>query len=165
MLRLGAGRPGRGPVDVNALVREMLPVLRSQVSGSSATLEVDLADGFPVVHFSKPHLERILWNLVTNASEALSDRGGTVAIRSSVSKEDGPALKVVDDGPGMESDVLERVMEPFFTTKENGNGLGLSICRSLAWQSGGKLHIHSRPGEGTEAVLVLPVEGGKDGDR
>ncbi len=165
MLRLGAGRPGRGPVDVNAVVREMLPVLRSQVSGSSATLNLQLADGFPVVNFSKPHLERILWNLVTNASEALSKRGGTVSIESRVSEDEGPRISVVDDGPGMEREVLERVMEPFFTTKENGNGLGLSICRSLAWQSGGKLHIRSRPGTGTEAVLLLPVEHGKASDR
>jgi signal transduction histidine kinase len=161
MLRLGAGRLGRGPVDVHAVVGEMLPVLRSQVGGAKATLSLDLAESFPVVTFSKPHLERILWNLVTNASEALSERGGTVTIRSRVSKDAGAAISVVDDGPGMEREVLDRVMEPFFTTKENGNGLGLSICRALAWQSGGQLHIRSSPGAGTEALLLLPLERGE----
>jgi signal transduction histidine kinase len=165
MLRLGAGRPGRGPVDVHAVVGEMLPVLRSQVGGAKATLSLDLAESFPVVTFSKPHLERILWNLVTNASEALSERGGTVTIRSRVSKEAGAAISVVDDGPGMEREVLDRVMEPFFTTKENGNGLGLSICRALAWQSGGQLHIRSGPGAGTEALLLLPLESGEPAPR
>jgi signal transduction histidine kinase len=159
MLRLGAERPGRGPVDVHAVVREMLPVLRLRVEGSKATLALDLAEGFPVVTFSKPHLERILWNLVTNASEALAENGGTVSIRSRLSDQ-GAVLSVVDDGPGMEPEVLERVMEPFFTTKENGNGLGLSICRALAWQSGGQLHLRSRPGAGTEAFLVLPLDDG-----
>ena len=159
MLRLGAGRPGRGPVDVHAVVREMLPVLGSLVGGASATLSLDLAENFPLVVFSKPHLERILWNLVTNASEALSPKGGSVTIRTRVSPDEGPVLFVIDDGPGMERDVLERVMEPFFTTKENGNGLGLSICRALAWQSGGQLHLRSSPGAGTEAVLVLPTDG------
>jgi signal transduction histidine kinase len=158
MLRLGAGRPGRGPVDVHAVVREMLPVLGSLVGGASATLSLDLALNFPLVVFSKPHLERILWNLVTNASEALSPQGGSVIIRTRLSAE-GPVLSVIDDGPGMERDVLERVMEPFFTTKENGNGLGLSICRALAWQSGGQLHLRSSPGAGTEAVLGLPTDG------
>ena len=158
MLRLGAGRLGRGPVDVHAVVREMLPVLRSQVGGASATLSLDFTEAFPVVTFSKPHLERILWNLVTNASEALSERGGTVTIRSRVSKDEGAVISVVDDGAGMEQDVLDRVMEPFFTTKENGNGLGLSICRALAWQSGGQLHIRSSPGAGTEARLLLPLQ-------
>jgi len=165
MLRLGAGRPGRGPVDVHTVVREMLPVLSSQVGGAKASLELDLAEGFPVVTFSKPHLERILWNLVTNASEALSDRGGTVSIRSRVSKDGGAVISVVDDGPGMEPEVLDRVMEPFFTTKENGNGLGLSICRALAWQSGGQLHIRSSPGAGTEALLLLPLESGEPASR
>jgi signal transduction histidine kinase len=165
MLRLGAGRPGRGPVDVHAAVREMLPVLQSQVGGAKATLSLDLAEGFPVVTFSKPHLERILWNLVTNASEALSERGGTVTIRSRVSEDGGAVLSVIDDGPGMEREVLDRVMEPFFTTKENGNGLGLSICRALAWQSGGQLHIKSSPGAGTEALLLLPLDGGERSER
>ncbi len=165
MLRLGAGRPGRGPVDVHAVVREMLPVLRSQVGGAKATLSLDLPDGFPVVMFSKPHLERILWNLVTNASEALSERGGTVWIRSRVSKDEGASISVVDDGPGMERGVLDRVMEPFFTTKENGNGLGLSICRALAWQSGGQLHVRSSPGAGTEALLLLPLAEKGPGER
>jgi signal transduction histidine kinase len=63
----------------------------------------------------------------------------------------------------MEREVLERVMEPFFTTKENGNGLGLSICRALAWQSGGQLQLRSTPGAGTEVLLSLPVAG--DGRR
>jgi signal transduction histidine kinase len=65
----------------------------------------------------------------------------------------------------MEQEVLDRVMEPFFTTKENGNGLGLSICRALAWQSGGQLHIRSSPGVGTEAILLLPVEDGETKSR
>jgi signal transduction histidine kinase len=159
MLRLGAERPGRGPVDVHAVVREMLPVLESQVGGSKATLALDLADGFPVVVFVKPHLERILWNLVTNAAEALAEKGGTVSIRTRLGESEGAVLSVLDDGPGMEREVLERVMEPFFTTKENGNGLGLSICRALAWQSGGQLHLRSTPGAGTEALLTLPLEG------
>jgi two-component system, NtrC family, sensor kinase len=165
MLRLGAGRLGRGPVDVHAVVREMLPVLRSQVGGAGATLSLDFTEDFPVVTFSKPHLERILWNLVTNASEALSERGGTVTIRSRVSEDEGPVISVVDDGPGMEREILDRVMEPFFTTKENGNGLGLSICRALAWQSGGQLHVRSSPGAGTEALLRLPPESGKPAPR
>jgi hypothetical protein len=92
-------------------------VLQSQVGGAKATLSLDLAEGFPVVTFSKPHLERILWNLVTNASEALSERGGTVSIGARVGGR-GAVLSVIDDGPGMEREVLDRVMEPFFTTKE-----------------------------------------------
>jgi signal transduction histidine kinase len=156
MLKLGAARPGGGPIDVHAVVREMLPILNAQVGGR-ATLSLDLAEALPVVTFSRPHLERVLWNLVTNAADALSTAGGDVVVRTRLVPDEGVHLSVVDDGPGIPEDVLGRVMEPFFTTKENGSGLGLSICRALAWQGGGDLRIHSKVPEGTEAVLVLPL--------
>jgi signal transduction histidine kinase len=157
MLKLGAARPGGGPVDVQAVVREMLPVLNAQV-GRGTTLSLDLAESLPAVRFSRPQLERVLWNLVMNAADALSGRGGDVVIRTRLVPGEGVHLAVVDDGPGIPEELLSRVMEPFFTTKENGSGLGLSICRSLAWQGGGDLRIRSKAPEGTEAILVLPLE-------
>lgn len=157
MLRLGAGKLGSGPVDVNATVREMLPLLSAKLLGGAATLTLDLAESFPVVTFSKPHLERILWNLVTNAVEASDDPAAEtrVVIRTRVGPVDGAVLAVLDDGPGIAEDVIERIMEPFFTTKEHGSGLGLSICRALAWQGGGQLRVTSRPGEGTEVTIAF----------
>ena len=110
------------------------------------------------VTFSKAHLERIVWNLVTNAADAVSESGGTIVVRTELDDEKVPRLIVVDDGPGIPADELKNVMEPFYSTKENGNGLGLSVCRSLAWESGGNLKVESELGRGTQVVLTFPVE-------
>lgn len=155
MLKLGTARHGRGPVDVNTTVREMLPVLETQAESRGADLELDLGHDVPVIAFSKEHLERILWNLVTNATEAAGV--GKITIRT---RGDGPGatVTVADDGPGLPPEELAKVMQPFYTTKEDGNGLGLPICRALAWQYGGNLRLESKPGRGVRAVLsLLPV--------
>jgi len=130
MLKLGTDRHGRGPVDVNAAVRGMIPVLKSQARARHVDITFELGDHIPCIEFAKEPLERIVMNLVTNAAEA----GGDIVIRTSVNG--GPRLTVSDDGPGMAADELAKVMQPFYTTKKDGNGLGLSICRALACMSG-----------------------------
>jgi signal transduction histidine kinase len=73
--------------------------------------------------------------------------------------DDSAFLAVEDDGPGIRSELLEKVQEPFFSTKHGGTGLGLAICRSLAWQNSGRLDIESAPGTGTRVVVELRLAG------
>jgi signal transduction histidine kinase len=67
------------------------------------------------------------------------------------------ALIVADTGAGIPQENLAKVLEPFFTTKPEGNGLGLSICRSIVWQMQGKLDIESTPGVGTRVIVTIPI--------
>lgn len=159
MLRAGTERPGRGPIDPHTVIEELHSILNDYVEarGSRLTLELELAAGTRI-RFSKAHLERILWNLVTNAADALSAGGGTVAIRTELAEGGRPQITVTDDGPGIPDELLDKVMEPFFSTKKEGTGLGLSICRALAWQYGATLRLESRSGQGTRAILTLPLE-------
>jgi two-component system NtrC family sensor kinase len=156
MLKAGAERSGSGPVDVNQLIREMMPIMEAQGEPRGIELQAELVEHLPAIQFSKPHLERILWNLVTNAIEAM-ERQGRIVI-STTGNDSGVLLTVADNGPGIAPDILSKVQEPFFTTKANGTGLGLSICRALAWQYGGGFNIQSAPGRGTEITVKLPVE-------
>jgi two-component system, NtrC family, sensor kinase len=156
MLRLGSERSGSGPVDVNRVVRETLPLLEAQVGTRRILLEARLSEPLPPVRSSRQHLERILWNLVTNAIEALAGRGGRIEVATRAEGED-VVLEVRDDGPGIAPELLAKVQEPFFTTKPGGTGLGLAICRSLAWQYGGGLQLESAPGSGTVARVHLPL--------
>jgi len=158
MLRVAGKRAGVGPVDLRQVIEEMMPIFESQTAATAVRLELDVPAGLPCVRFSKHHLERVLWNLVTNAIEAMGSRGGHVRIAGRAA--DGVVeLSVRDDGPGIEAELLAKVVEPFFTTKPNGTGLGLSLVRSLVWQNEGDLEIASEPGRGTEVRLRLAGAG------
>jgi C4-dicarboxylate-specific signal transduction histidine kinase len=104
-------------------------------------------------------LEQIVHNLLTNALQALElvpDDERQLAIGITVEQGAG-VLRVADSGPGIASDVLPRVFEPFFTTREGGLGLGLSLCETLAIGMGGKLHAQAHVPRGAMFILSLPL--------
>ena len=161
MLRVArAGRTGDGPVDVNQVVRETVPFFHGQAARRGIETVLELAEELPAVRFSRNDLQHIVLNLVSNSLEAMAEEGSRLVI--STQQNDGAALlAVADDGPGIRSELLERVQEPFFSTKHGGVGLGLAICRSLAWQNGGALEIESAPGLGTRVTVELCLAGGE----
>jgi len=155
MLRVArAGRAGDGPVDVNRVVRETLPFFQGQALRNGIEPVLDLAEGLPPVRFSRHDLQHIVLNLVSNSLEAMAGQGSRVVI--STREEEGSAvLMVEDDGPGIRSELLEKVQEPFFSTKHGGTGLGLALCRAMAWQNNGRLEIDSAPGQGTRVTVEM----------
>ncbi len=166
MLRVaGGGRSGDGPVDVNQVVRETVPFFQGAAARRGIATVLDLAPDLPPVRFSRHDLHHIVLNLVNNSLEAMAEEGSRVEI-STRRSGDGEArlaalLIVADDGPGIPPELLDKVQEPFFSTKHGGVGLGLAICRSLAWQNGGALEItsvaggESVAGHGTRAEVEL----------
>lgn len=155
MLRVGGESSGRGPVDLNQVVLDLLPLLEAQVGRRPIRLTAELGTAVPAVLTSRHHVERILWNLITNALDALTGEG---EVRIKTRTEDGlGTIEVEDDGPGIPAEILDRVQEPFFSTKRGSTGLGLAICRSLIWQHGGALRIHSQQGRGTRVEVQLPL--------
>jgi signal transduction histidine kinase len=149
-------------VDVNQVVRETVPFFHGQAARRGIETVLDLKEELPPVRFSRNDLQHIVLNLVSNSLEAMAEKGSRIVI--STRQNDGAALlAVADDGPGIRSDLLEQVQEPFFSTKHGGVGLGLAICRSLAWQNGGGFEIDSVPGEGTRVAVELRLAG-EDGE-
>lgn len=154
------------PVDLRKLVAEMEDLLRRSV-GSAITLQSEIAD-LPPAEADSNQLELALLNLVVNARDAMPD-GGTITIRLAVEDRATATdvlsagrylvLSVADTGVGMDPETLRKAIDPFFSTKElgKGTGLGLSMIHGLAIQLKGALQLSSRPGEGTTAVLRLPV--------
>lgn len=155
MLRVArAGRPGEGTVDVNQVVRETVPFFQGQALRRGIEPVLDLDDSLPPVSYSRQDLQHIVLNLVSNSLEAMTEKGSRVVI--STREEDGSAVLIVmDDGPGIQPDLLEKVQEPFFSTKSGGTGLGLAICRALSWQNGGRMEIESAPDTGTRVTVEL----------
>ncbi|HEY3697303.1 PAS domain S-box protein [Phenylobacterium sp.] len=154
-------------VDLTSLVQNMLNFLQRSI-GPTIHIETCFAPGLPPVRTDPAQLETGLLNLVVNARDAMPNGGGISisARRETVGGGDGPLapgeyirLQVTDTGEGMDEATLARAAEPFFTTKGvgKGTGLGLSMVHGLTAQSGGRLTIHSRQGEGSSVELWLPV--------
>jgi signal transduction histidine kinase len=124
------------------------------LSRSAIELQVDMPDDIPEVACSQSDLEQVFLNLLTNAREA-TPHGGRITI--TVRAVHGSVeIVIADTGCGIPAENLSRVLEPFFSTKPHGNGLGLSICRSVLWEAGGTLAIHSEPGKGTDVHIRVP---------
>ena len=109
-----------------------------------------------VLNADNRKMRQALLNLVLNAMQA-SPAGEKVTVHVSKSCGWGACVTVIDHGPGMSHDVLERIKKPYFTTRKGGSGLGIAVARGLIEQHGGKLEYKSAPGEGTVATIELPV--------
>jgi two-component system, sensor histidine kinase and response regulator len=146
-------------VDLGRTLGEVRDMLRLTGRIRHVHLLLELPESPCLIHASPVHAQQVFLNLVANAADALS---GTAApeIQLGVRHVSGGRVEawVQDNGPGMSEEVLSRVFEPFFTTKPvgQGTGLGLPVVKQLVESWGGQLHLHSRPGFGTRAVVEVP---------
>lgn len=156
--RLAAFSQGEDAVmnrlDLGVLLRGMEPALR-QMAGPDIDLMVEAPERAMEAVIDPAALDGAVRALVDNAVRALQGRG-SIAVRLEETPEGDLRLSVRDNGPGMDTDVLARASEPFFTTRAGAAGLGLPQAYAFARQSDGRLSLDSAPGEGTEAALILP---------
>lgn len=148
-------------IDLGALVRDTAQLLDSALS-KRARLTLALEEGAPPVRGDLAQLRQVVLNLITNASDAVAERGGTVTLRTRVAQHGDPPtayleLSVADDGCGMDETTRARMFEPFFTTKGLGRGLGLASVLGIVRAHGGCIEVDSRPGVGTLARVLLPA--------
>jgi len=159
-------------IEINAVVSDMEKMLRRSL-GEDKQLELRLSPGLGQIRADRGQLEQVLINLVLNARDALTDHGrvtietGSAEWDASYAERHGGVeiplgryimLAVSDNGCGMEPDVLARIFEPFYTTKEvgQGTGLGLSTVYGIVKQSGGFIWVYSEPTQGTVFKVYLP---------
>jgi two-component system nitrogen regulation sensor histidine kinase NtrY len=143
--------------DVNALVREALG-LYVPASANGVRVLPDLAAEVPAVEADPEQLKRVLINVLNNAVEAMEGRSGDVRVSTRGPDASGlVTIAVADQGPGIED--VERVFEPYYTTKAKGTGLGLLISRQIVEEHGGSIRVRSRLGEGTVVEILLPAGG------
>jgi signal transduction histidine kinase/ActR/RegA family two-component response regulator len=150
----------RKPVDLVALLQESLPLIRSAVP-ASVTIELDLSARRRTIKADASEMHQVVMNLVANAGQAMKHRGGTLVIRLVEAPEQSAVRLVVEDnGDGMSEAVLERVYEPFFTTKGpgEGTGLGLAVVHGIVTSLGGQIDISSTPDQGTSVSVLLPLD-------
>ena len=129
-------------------------ILKYGIGRRGIELHAEIPDDAPAVACGQGDLEQVFLNVLTNAREATPAGGKiTVAVEPST---DVLKISILDTGSGILPENLPRVLEPFFTTKPHGNGLGLPICRTILWEIGGTIGIESQPGLGTRVDLTFP---------
>jgi signal transduction histidine kinase len=153
-------RPGaRGVPDVfqlNDAVQRAMHLLAHLIKQRTAKLRTNLAPNLPPMRGNTQQVEQIVINVLVNALEALPDRDRAITVSTFFAASDGlVVLEVRDEGIGIAPQHLQRLCDPFFTTKEEtgGTGLGLAICLSLARAHNGCLEFDSDPGKGTRALV------------
>ncbi len=146
------------PVDLRLLVEDLARLMDS-FTMKRIQVQVEVQPNLPLVRGEAGALSHALLNLCVNSMDAMA-QGGELLILGRQRPDGDLELRVVDTGPGMDSTVLARAMEPFFTTKSNGTGtgLGLSMVNGTMKAHGGRMELRSSPGMGTEAILTFPAE-------
>lgn len=148
-----------GAVDVNRAVSAACALLKNQIDKHTDSFAAEFAEGLPLAKGSMQRIEQVVINLVLNALQSLPGRDRAVKVSTYADAASKTVnIEVRDEGAGMSKEVLERITEPFFTTKltSGGTGLGLSISYSIVREHGGTLEFSSEPGKGTAAVIRLP---------
>lgn len=149
--------PKKEHKDINAIVSETVALINKQAAFKSITLEKHLGDHLPVIEVDKDQIQQVLINLAINAIEA-TEPGGRVAFATRfIPKGRIVEIAVSDTGSGIPPDILDKIIDPFFTTKETGSGLGLAISHGILEQHGGSLDVMTQVGEGSCFVIRFPV--------
>jgi PAS domain S-box-containing protein len=155
VLSFARGSEGRRePVDLEALLQEVGRFCRETLP-KSIDLRLDIPDRLPPVAGDDTELFQVLVNLITNARDAMPE-GGVLSVRAT-EEGDGVRLEVRDSGCGMDGPTVGRILEPFFTTKQTGTGLGLPTSAAIVKAHGGELEVETAPGAGTAIGFALPA--------
>ena len=184
LIYLGQSTVKGGPIDLSAVCRQEVPLLRDSLP-EGITLETDLMDVGPVVHGAGHQIHQVLTRLIANAAEAIGDRGGTITlatkhlVTAAMAKvpiapvdwqpeaDAYACLEVADSGCGMTQEDLDRLFDPFFSTKFMGRGLGLPVVLGILKACRGAIGVESTKDQGSIFRVFLPVVGGRGspGDR
>ena len=140
-----------GECNMVELVQTVVELERPSASAYGVTLDLVMPEEPVVISVDRGKVQQVVLNLLRNAIEVL-DQGGRVTVEVAPDGM-GARVQVKDNGPGIPQDVINRIFEPFFSTKEKGTGLGMAICHSLVTQHGGDIRVHSQDGAVFEVTL------------
>ncbi|MHB8217692.1 MAG: sensor histidine kinase [Candidatus Sulfotelmatobacter sp.] len=152
------GTPRRELVDVNEIIRGMVALLRSEAARHSISMRTELSEGLPQIMGDRVQLQQVLMNLMINGIEAMKDVDGPreLSIKSQSAEDEQLMVSISDSGIGLPPQQAERIFDSFFTTKQDGTGMGLRISRSIVESHGGRLWGANNPPRGASFQFTLP---------
>ncbi|MBX4959766.1 AAA family ATPase [Rhizobium lentis] len=155
--------PKMVPLDINEVVLDIIGLTRGAGLKSGVQIESHLAQGLPLVQGDRVQLQQVVLNLIMNAIDAIKDAGADRREIDVTTTENAPGeirVAVQDTGPGVSRASLERIFAPFYTTKSEGLGMGLSICRSIIEGHGGRLWVTEAIPQGAVFQFTVAINGG-----
>ena len=155
-----APAPRNDCLDINEAIREVIVLTRGEALKNGVSVQMQLAEGVPLIQGDRVQLQQVVLNLVLNAVEAMSSVDGArreLSISTGRRGRDEIVVAVRDSGPGIDPEHLERVFDSFYTTKPSGMGLGLAICRSIVDAHAGRLWVDANEPGGAVFQFTLPV--------
>jgi C4-dicarboxylate-specific signal transduction histidine kinase len=153
--------PRKDRLDINEAIHEVIELTRAEAVKNSVSVQMQLAEGLPLIEGDRVELQQVILNLIVNAVEAMSETSAgarELLITTVQPKPNGVLVAVKDSGPGLAL-TIERVFDPFYTTKPSGLGLGLSICRSIIEAHGGRLWGEANLPRGAVFQFAVPAQG------
>jgi signal transduction histidine kinase len=145
-------------VDVNELIGEMNVLLHSEANRYSISIRTELAQDLPKIMADRVQLQQVLMNLMLNGIDAMKETGGGRELTIKSEADHGQLLiSVSDTGAGLPPEQADQIFRAFFTTKDNGTGMGLPISRSIIESHGGRLWATSASGQGATFQFTLPA--------
>jgi len=141
--------------NLNFIIHELAEFVGAELDQSKIRLFLELDEHLPSALMDERYIKQVLFNLVRNAQAAMPD-GGLLTI-ATMASENEIRLNICDTGSGISQENIGKIFEPYFTTKENGTGLGLTLVYKIIREHRGEISVNSREGEGTDFEIILPV--------
>ncbi len=142
--------------NLNKVIESVVHLVQTDLEDKNVRLHYELSDDLPDTFFDPNQMKQVVTNLISNAIESMSGTAGKMKVITRKEGEDNIVLKVSDTGGGMSEEVAKNIFNPFFTTKESGSGIGLSIVKKIVENHYGKIGVENLPGIGVELTVTLP---------
>ena len=148
-------QPELQPTTVNDVIAETLALMEREIGDRDILVEQELSEGLPRILLDRAQLKQAFYNIIKNALQAMRS-GGILRIRTEAD-ETHVTISFIDSGHGIAPEQIGRLFEPYFTTKQNGTGLGLMIVQRIVREHGGTIEVESNKGRGTTFRIKLPI--------
>lgn len=151
--------PERAPANVNEIIEKAVNILENEFRLKRISIEKELSSEMPVILLDVNQMEQVFINLLLNSMEAVQEHG-KITIQSHTDPENNCVkIKIADTGAGIHNDDIEKIFEPFFSTKPKGTGLGLAVSYGIIKNHQGDIKVSSKPSQGTCFTIELPFQG------